>query len=180
MKKIVLFVLLIVTGSIIAQTCNSHVITYSGPHNSNQLENVLNQSTSPVLQSLDVATKASIVTNLEFRQGMPIGFTALDENLKKLVATPEYLSAVFGAILGNEVIVTTFDKKPVVVEITMGEFQQMYHNDPSGNAPRTVTNWCSNCNAPDSNVYKCCEVATEPRGCLDFFVVLNGQNYKIK
>jgi hypothetical protein len=180
MKKIVLlFAVLFTAGSIKAQTCSSHAITYSGPHNSNQVERILNESTNPVLVNLDPGIKSSIVTYLEFNQGMPVGFSGTDASLKKLLATPEYASAVMSAILKLEVIATTFDKKPVTTEISMEEFLQLLHTN-GGAAPATKGSMCLNCNAPDSNVYKCCEVAENPRGCIDFFVVIKDINYKVK
>lgn len=183
MKKIIFFsvIVLFSVNSILAQgTCNSHVIKYDGPHNSNQVQKILNESTNPVLVSLDAPNKASIVANLEFRQGMPVGFSAMDDNLKKLVGSPTLFASVMGAILSQKVLVTTFENKPVFTEITMGEYQKLVHDDPIGNNPQGISNWCTNCNAPDSNVYKCCEVATDPRGCLDFFVVIGGNYYKVK
>lgn len=178
MKKLVLIFslsMLFFTG--IAQTCVTQVITYSGPTNTSQLATKLNNSSIEVIANLSSGTKTSIINNMIFKDGRPKGFTTADENIQALYSSN--FAAVMSAILGITVSVTDYDNRPSVGTMTLTEFNTLYNSDPITYSPVTIGNWCSNCNAPDSNVYRCCEVVTEPRGCIDYIIKVNNVYYYI-
>lgn len=182
MKKVNLLLtaiaLLCFVGNSFAQQCSSHIFRYDGPENTSKLEKLLNESTNPILQNLDASTKASIVANLVFKGGTPVGMENIDDNLKKLYATNGAL--VFGAIFGMQVVMNNDDSRPVVIEMSVSTYMENFHNDPMRYAITPVYSLCKNCYfgwPPIGGPY-CCQVGGN--GCWDKLVVLpDGKYYKI-
>jgi hypothetical protein len=159
-------------------TCSSHILKYSGPHNCNQLEKLLNESNSEVLKKLDPATKTSLVMNMIFSSGLPTGMSETsDENIKRLGEAPEFAKAVFSAIFGCEVIVHNSDNRPTVDEISVEEYNELSRKQQT----EPVISECTNCYAPGGglgNSSHCCQVGG--KGCYDLIIRIDGKLYRVK
>ena len=154
-------------------TCSSRIFKYNGPHDNDQLEKFLRESTNANIQSLDMDTKTSIVKNLRFYEGVPKEFKDSDTNLKKLFATNA--KQVFSAIFGGEVLVGTYDTKPSVKEISHEDFNNLPLTN-GGNSYETTWSLCSNCSGDESG--PCCY--TPGDGCIDMIVKVGNTYYRVK
>jgi hypothetical protein len=181
MKKLIFSILaitLIATTNAHSQTytnntCSSTIGGYTGPSTSATLTTFLNTSTNPAITALSQATKASLVTNMVFVSGLPIGMLGTDANIQALYANNANAVAVFSVILGKPTMMVTSTTKPVVVEITIAAFNTL---NPSGQYT-IIYSLCKNCYAP-SNLYVCCNVGGD--GCIDKLIKYNNTYYHVK
>ncbi len=150
--------------------CSSHVHKKSGPGNTSQLTKLLNTSINPVLAKLSEATKKSLIENFVFAGGQPVAMNGPDENIELLYKTNAV--EVFSAILGIQVIVCTFDTKPIIKDITYAEFQALLNSNPDGRLFVDKATICQNCSF-DSHGGACCVIPGY--GCWDKFTEISNQ-----
>jgi hypothetical protein len=162
-------------------TCDSRVFKYSGPKNTEELAALLSTSKDPVIVTLDEDTKQSLLKNMVFMAGRPKGMDGkdgtddVDQNIQKLYATNA--KEVFSALFGMEVIISTADTRPKVIEMSVSEYMQHFHDDPIGYAVKPVFSLCKNCcfGWPPIGGPYCCHVCGN--GCWDAIIVLPDGNY---
>ena len=156
-------------------TCTKMLTKYKGPHNTDQLTKLLEKSTNPILVKLDPETKNSLINLMRFDGGQPLGLVENDVNIEKLNASPSHLSEILSAIFGAETIVSTYDNKPKVINISIQDFMAQYKSDPIKYAFRGVPTWCYNCRL--RGMASCCEVSSG--SCWDEVVSSDNTLYRV-
>ena len=139
-----------------SQTCHSTVYNYSGPTTSQELADVLANSSNPVIRDLDQNIKNSLNRYTVFYNGLPEGLSDADEYIQTLNESnaEEVLSAIFQC----QVTKCTYDTKPAVTDISWDDFWEQWNGNPISIA----ISYCTNCLM---GPWECCHL--NGPGCWD-------------
>ena len=149
-----LFLAIVMVSLSFGQTV--YKVKYLGPANTAELTTLLETSKDPLIKGLDASTKASLIKNMYFKDGLFRGMDGSDANIKKLYET-NFL-VVLGAILQTKVSLNN-NPTPKTYTVVSG-----------GSGSKTVPECsvCENCYFPHEGG-TCCLVGAY-YGCCDYMV----------
>jgi hypothetical protein len=153
-----------------AQSCSSDLFRYSGPKNTQELINQLENDLSPAIQALSDEVKASLIEYMVFRDQRFIGYKEKDTRIKTMYENGS-MKPVLEAILKMEVNIFSAEDRPEITFMTLTEFYAEFGGNPINAKFRSTAVDCFNCRMPQSTSERCCVVGGS--GCCDVYIAFN-------